>query len=55
MITMARGAWLQTFPVEDLSQWIAFYMSQQARYPIHAETYADDVRALEALRQRGPL
>jgi hypothetical protein len=48
-ITHSRGAWSDTFPVADLGERIAFYRSQQERFPDHAESYADDVRALEAI------
>lgn len=45
--TMRRGAWSGTFPVSELWTWLDFYRSQQERFPEHAASYADDVRALE--------
>jgi hypothetical protein len=48
-IAHSRGAWSDTFPVADLGERIAFYRSQQARFPDHAESYADDVKALETV------
>lgn len=48
-ITMTKGAWAQTFPVDDLPKWLAFYRLQQERFPAHADNYETDVRALEAV------
>ena len=49
MVTITRGAWSHTFPVADLPIQIAFYRLQQERFPDHATSYEDDVRALEAV------
>ncbi|MBN9035441.1 MAG: hypothetical protein J0H53_05180 [Rhizobiales bacterium] len=56
MITMVKGTWSQSFPASDLPRWLAFFRQQQERFPVHAASYADDIRALEALlKQRGLL
>lgn len=47
--TLTKGTWQGTFPVDDLPKWIAFYRDQRERYPAHAATYDDDVKALEKL------
>ncbi len=44
--THTKGAWTGTFPIADLGRWLAFYRSQQERYPFHAAAYEPDVRAL---------
>jgi hypothetical protein len=49
--TLKKGVWSGTFPLADLPKWLAFYRDQQQRFPAHAETYADDVKALERLQQ----
>ena len=51
MVTISRGSWTGTFPVSDLQMWIDFYRGQQDRFPEHAASYADDVRALEAANE----
>lgn len=50
-ITKGNGkdAWSGTFPLSQLQSWLAFYRQQQVRYQAHAETYGEDVTALEAL------
>lgn len=48
-VTHSRGSWSDTFPVADLGRRIAFYRSQQERFPDHAASYEDDVRVLEAV------
>lgn len=47
--THTNGPWSNTRPIADLPADIAFYKAQQERYPAHASTYEDDVKALEAL------
>ncbi len=47
--TIAKDKWQGTFPIADLPKWLAFYQQQQERYPTHAESYASDLKALEAL------
>lgn len=49
IITLTRGAWSQTFSASDLARQIAFYRGQQERFPDHASSYDDDVKALTAL------
>jgi hypothetical protein len=53
--TLTKGVWSGTFPIADLSKWLAFYRDQRERFPDHAAAYDDDVKALEALdRQLRP-
>ncbi len=47
--TLSKGPWSGTFPISDLLKWLDFYRRQRDRYPNHAESYDDDVKALEAL------
>lgn len=47
--TDGKESWSGTFPLSQLQSWIGFYRQQQLRYPAHAETYGEDVTALEAL------
>lgn len=47
--TLEKGIWRGTFPVADLPKWLKFYRQQMERYPAHAASYSEDVRALEAL------
>lgn len=50
--THTNGDWSNTRPIADLPGDIAFYKAQQERYPAHASTYEDDLRALEALARQ---
>ncbi|PBC09670.1 hypothetical protein CK230_15030 [Mesorhizobium sp. WSM3859] len=47
--TLEKGIWQGTFPIVDLPKWVHFYRQQMERYPAHAGSYAEDVKALEAL------
>jgi hypothetical protein len=47
--TLSKGPWSGTFPISDLPKWLDFYRQQQERDPDHAASYAEDVKALEAL------
>ena len=47
MVTMTKGVWTGTFPVSDIPKWLSFYKLQQERFPVHAASYADDIKALE--------
>jgi hypothetical protein len=48
-VSLTRGAWQITFPATDLPKWLSFYRFQQERFPDHASTYEDDVKALAVL------
>ncbi|MDG4879109.1 hypothetical protein P9273_28945 [Mesorhizobium sp. WSM4935] len=47
--TLEKGVWRGTFPIDDLLNWIRFYRQQMERYPAQSASYAEDVKALEAL------
>jgi hypothetical protein len=47
---LEKDVWRGTFPIADLPNWIRFYRQQMERYPAQAGSYAEDVKALEALR-----
>jgi hypothetical protein len=49
--TFTKGVWSGTFPVADLSKWLAFYRRQRELFPDHAGSYDDEVDALEAVRK----
>lgn len=49
--TIARGAWVSSYPLAHLPKWIAFYRRQAELFPSQS-SYIEDVRALEALRRR---
>lgn len=48
-VTMTKGSWSITFPLDELPNWIAFYRRQQVMFAPHARSYDTDVLALEAL------
>jgi hypothetical protein len=50
--TLTKGVWSGTFPIADLPKWLAFYRDQRERFPAHATSYDDDIRALEELVQQ---
>jgi hypothetical protein len=50
--TLEKGIWRGTFPIADLQKWLAFYRQQKERYPAQARSYAEDVKALEALAEQ---
>ncbi|MBZ9768281.1 hypothetical protein LB526_16115 [Mesorhizobium sp. CA6] len=47
--TLEKGVWRGTFPIADLPKWLNFYRQQMERYPAQVASYAEDVKALEAL------
>ena len=50
--TLEKGIWRGTFPIADLQKWLTFYRQQMERYPAQARSYAEDVKALEALAKQ---
>ncbi|WP_201411204.1 hypothetical protein [Mesorhizobium sp. J8] len=50
--TLEKGVWRGTFPIADLPKRLNFYRQQAGRYPAQAASYAEDVKALEALLTR---
>lgn len=53
--TLQRGAWSNTYPVEDLPKWLAFYREQPRLFPKAGETYAASITAIEALAREAGL
>lgn len=52
--TLQRGAWSNTYPIEDLAKWLAFYRQQPLDFPKSGTNYAASITALESLcRARG--
>jgi hypothetical protein len=48
--TITRGAWSNSYPLNDLPKWIAFYRRQADLVPGQT-CYLDDIQALESLRK----
>lgn len=47
--TIEKGICKGAFPLTHLPKWLNFYSQQMQRYPAHAPSYTEDVKALEAL------
>jgi hypothetical protein len=41
-------------PTDELPTWLAFYRRQRDLFPDHAESYADDVKALRGAYRANP-
>lgn len=50
--TLQRGAWSNTYPVEEAAKWLAFYRRQPIDFPKAGHTYAASIAALEDLCRR---
>ncbi|WP_339109062.1 hypothetical protein [Thioclava sp. GXIMD4216] len=48
--TLTVGVWFNTYPVEELDDWIAFYHRNRADHPKSLHSYDDTIAALEALK-----
>lgn len=50
--TMTGTVWSDTYPIEDLSKWLAFYRTLQAEHPKAKGAYDGDVEALDGLAKQ---
>ncbi|WP_339113462.1 hypothetical protein [Thioclava sp. GXIMD2076] len=50
--TLTVGVWFNTYPVGELSDWIAFYRRNRQDHPKSLQSYDDTIAALEALHGR---
>ncbi|OWJ74407.1 hypothetical protein [Haematobacter genomosp. 1] len=49
--SMKGRIWSDTYPIEDLPKWLAFYRKMQAEHPKAKGAYDATVIALEAFTQ----
>lgn len=47
--TLHRGAWSNSYPVDQAAAWLAFYRRQPQDFPRAGQTYTASIAALEAL------
>lgn len=47
--THAKRSWSNSYPIERLPEWIAFYKKQRLDFPKSGTAYDVDIAALEAL------
>ena len=50
--TLTRGAWSNTYPLEDLQKWLAFYRRQKEHFPKSGTNYDASITAIEALAKK---
>lgn len=50
--THVKRSWSNTYPVERLAEWIAFYKKQRADFPKSGKHYDEDIAKLEALAKQ---
>ncbi len=47
--TLSRGAWSNSYPVDEAAHWLAFYRKQPVDFPKAGRAYAGSIAALEGL------
>ena len=47
--TLMSKAWSNTYPLDDLTKWLAFYRHQKEKFPKSLDAYDASIAALEGL------
>jgi hypothetical protein len=50
--TITGQQWSGTYPLQDLSKWLAFYRRQRADFPKAGPSYDATIAGLEALAKK---